>query len=59
LKKFVYRAEKALVALVLNTRLRPAEHSLAVAVAKNVALRWGLSSVVLTGVLELIDRVLS
>lgn len=58
MKKFVHRAEKALVALVLNPRLRPAEHSLAVALAKNVALRWGLSSVVLTAALEVIDRVL-
>lgn len=59
MKKFVYRAEKALVAVVLNPRLRPAEYSLAVAVAKNVAIRWGLSSAVLAGALELIDRVMS
>jgi hypothetical protein len=59
LKKFLARAERALVALVLNPQYRPFEHELAVKVAKSVAIRWGLSSAALTLVLEVLDRVLS
>lgn len=59
MKKFLSRAEHALVRVVLNPKYRPMEQELAVKLARSVAVRWGLSSAVLAAVLEVIDRVLS
>jgi hypothetical protein len=44
---------------MLNPKLRPVEHAVAVKLARSVALRVGLSSTALGLVLEVLDRVVS
>lgn len=59
MKKILVRLERALVRVALAPELRPLERDLALRLARSVALRVGLSSVVVASVVELINRYLA
>lgn len=56
MKKFLVRAERAVVKAALAPELRPLEHTLARRLAVSVLVRVGASSAVVGVAVELIDR---
>lgn len=56
MKKFLSRAEHAVLRLLVRPELRPLEHAALSALARSLAVRFGLSSAALALVVELIDR---
>lgn len=56
MKKFLVRVERAAVRLALNKKYRPAEHTVAVALARSVLVRVGASSVVVGLAVAAIDQ---
>lgn len=57
MKKFLARLERAIVSVLVRPDLRPAEHALAVSLARSILVRIGASGAVVALIVELIDRV--
>lgn len=59
MKKFLVRAERAVVKALLSPAVRPLEHEIVKGVALRVLVRFGVSSALVALVVEMIDRYLS
>lgn len=59
MKKFLVRAERAVVKALLAPELRPLEHDFARRLAASVLVRVGASSAVVALAVEVIDRVVA